>query len=104
MQGILFKYDIGVFIIGFKKYDVCFFIGSFGWMFLFVYLLDVMVDVWVLECVCYEESLKSWLGIVSSLGGFIVCGVLVIVFELGKLWQSFLIYEDYGVFFVGYFL
>lgn len=70
--------------MGVKKYDVRFIIGSFGRSFSFALLLDVMVDVRALERVCYEESLKGRFTVVGVVGGFIIRGVLVIVFELGK--------------------
>lgn len=71
-------------------------IGSPGRTFPAVHPLDVMADTRALERACYEESLKSRPGAVSSSGGSITRGAPVIVPELGKPRQSPLTYEDHA--------
>lgn len=98
-QGTPLKYDSGS---GSKKHDVRSIIGSPGRTFPPVHPLDVIADPRALERACYEESLKSRPGAVSSTGGSITRGAPVIVPELGKPRQSPLAYEDHGAPFTGH--
>ncbi|XP_062942139.1 nuclear receptor corepressor 2 isoform X6 [Cynocephalus volans] len=101
-QGTPLKYDSGTSSAGSKKHDVRSIIGSPGRTFPPVHPLDVMADTRALERACYEESLKSRPGAVSSSGGSITRGAPVIVPELGKPRQSPLTYEDHGAPFAGH--
>lgn len=101
-QGTPLKYDSGASSTGSKKHDVRSIIGSPGRTFPPVHPLDVMADPRALERACYEESLKSRPGVVSSSGGSITRGAPVIVPELGKPRQSPLTYEDHGAPFAGH--
>lgn len=101
-QGTPLKYDTGTSSTGSKKHDVRSIIGSPGRTFPPVHPLDVMADARALERACYEESLKSRPGVVSSSGGSITRGAPVIVPELGKPRQSPLTYEDHGAPFAGH--
>ncbi|XP_059750627.1 nuclear receptor corepressor 2 isoform X15 [Balaenoptera ricei] len=95
-QGTPLKYDTSTSSTGSKKHDVRSIIGSPGRTFPAVHPLDVMADTRALERACYEESLKSRPGAVSSSGGSITRGAPVIVPELGKPRQSPLTYEDHA--------
>ncbi|XP_061025325.1 nuclear receptor corepressor 2 isoform X16 [Eubalaena glacialis] len=95
-QGTPLKYDTSTSSTGSKKHDVRSIIGSPGRTFPAVHPLDVMADTRALERACYEESLKSRPGTVSSSGGSITRGAPVIVPELGKPRQSPLTYEDHA--------
>uniref|UniRef100_A0A4X1ULM3 Uncharacterized protein n=1 Tax=Sus scrofa TaxID=9823 RepID=A0A4X1ULM3_PIG len=98
-QGTPLKYDTSTSSTGSKKHDVRSIIGSPGRTFPPVHLLD---DTRALERACYEESLKSRPGTVSSSGGSITRGAPVIVPELGKPRQSPLTYEDHAAPFAGH--
>uniref|UniRef100_A0A8C6BWD4 Nuclear receptor corepressor 2 n=1 Tax=Monodon monoceros TaxID=40151 RepID=A0A8C6BWD4_MONMO len=95
-QGTPLKYDTSTSSTGSKKHDVRSIIGSPGRTFPAVHPLDVMADTRALERACYEESLKSRPGAVSSSGGSITRGAPVIVPELGKPRHSPLTYEDHA--------
>lgn len=101
-QGTPLKYDTSTSSTGSKKHDVRSIIGSPGRTFPAVHPLDVMADTRALERACYEESLKSRSGAVSSSGGSITRGAPVIVPELGKPRQSPLTYEDHAAPFAGH--
>ncbi|KAM9747899.1 nuclear receptor corepressor 2 isoform 23-T27 [Dama dama] len=101
-QGTPLKYDTSTSSTGSKKHDVRSIIGSPGRTFPSVHPLDVMADTRALERACYEESLKSRSGAVSSSGGSITRGAPVIVPELGKPRQSPLTYEDHAAPFAGH--